>query len=297
MRRGWIGVVLVTVAAVAARGEDPAVSYEDEIRAWQARRVERLKSDTGWLSVAGLFWLEPGENRFGSAPDNDIVLPSAAPPHAGTFVHAGGATWVRAAAGAGLRIGGRPIDEQRLRTDAEDSTDVLELGRLRMFVIVRGGRHAIRLRDPNAAARRNFHGIDTYPIDPAYRVTARFEPYAPPKKVPIANVIGTVDTMLSPGALVFQLGSRELRLDPLLEEPDATSLFLIFKDETSGSETYGAGRFLYTDLPVDGRVVVDFNRAYNPPCVFTEFATCPLPPPQNDLEAAVRAGEKDYAHP
>jgi uncharacterized protein (DUF1684 family) len=162
---------------------------------------------------------------------------------------------------------------------------------------VRGGRHAIRLRDPNAAARRNFHGIDTYPIDLAYRVTARFEPYAPPKKVPIANVIGTVDTMLSPGALVFQLGSRELRLDPLLEEPDATSLFLIFKDETSGSETYGAGRFLYTDLPVDGRVVVDFNRAYNPPCVFTEFATCPLPPPQNDLEAAVRAGEKDYAHP
>lgn len=297
MRRGWIGVLLVAAAAVAARGEDPAVSYEDEIRAWQARRVERLKSDTGWLSVAGLFWLEPGDNRFGSGPDNDIVLPSAAPPHAGTFVHADGETRVRAAAGAGLRIDGRPIDEQRLRTDAEDSTDVLELGDLRMFVIVRGGRHAIRLRDPNAPTRRNFHGIDTYPIDPAYRVTARFEPYAPPKKVPIANVIGTVDTMLSPGALVFQLGSRELRLDPLLEEPDASSLFLIFKDETSGSETYGAGRFLYTDLPVDGRVVVDFNRAYNPPCVFTEFATCPLPPPQNDLEIAVRAGEKDYVHP
>jgi uncharacterized protein (DUF1684 family) len=293
MRRGWLGCLLLAISA-AALGED-SKAYEDEIRAWQARRVERLKSDTGWLAVAGLFWLDPGDNTFGTALDNDIVLPpGTAPLHAGTFLHAEGVTRVVGHPGTPLRVRGRPIETLRLRTDAEDSTDVVELNDLRLFVIVRGGRHAIRMRDPNSAARRTFTGIDTYPIDRRWCLAARFEPYEPPKRIPVPNVVGIVDTMLSPGALVFQVDGVEQRLDPVLETPDDTSLFVIFADATSGEETYGGGRFLYTDLPQDGKVIVDFNKAYNPPCAFTEYATCPLPPRQNVLPIAVHAGEKNY---
>ncbi len=150
------------------------------------------------------------------------------------------------------------------------------------------------MRDLENPGRKHFSGIRNYRIDPKWRVEARFEPYDPPRRIPIANIIGTVDSMTCPGALVFTAGGREVRLDPVLEAPDATDLFIIFSDETSGSETYGAGRFLYAGLPKDGTTVLDFNKAYNPPCAFTEFATCPLPPAQNALPIAVRAGEKKY---
>ena len=296
LARHAAAALLLLVAGGALHAQDPPASHADEIRAWHAKRVARLQSDTGWLTVAGLFWLEPGENSFGTDPKSDIVLPAgSAPARAGVFVHRDGMTRVRAAPGAPLRSGGKSIQELRLRSDAEDTTDVVELNDLRFFVIKRGDRWGIRMRDLNSPMRRGFTRIDTYPIDEKYRVAARFEPYDPPKRIPIANVIGTVDTMVSPGALLFELGGQALRLDSVLESPEDTSLFLIFKDETSGDETYGAGRFLYTDLPQDGQVMVDFNKAYNPPCAFTAYATCPLPPLQNELSIAVRAGEKNYA--
>jgi uncharacterized protein (DUF1684 family) len=274
----------------------PASGYEAEITTWREARVKRLTSDTGWLTVAGLFWLHPGENSFGTDATNDIVLPDgSAPARAGVFVHDAGTTTIRAFPGTPLVWHDKPVETLKMRSDAEDSTDVVALNDLRFFVIKRSDRWGIRMRDLHSAMRRDFHGIDAYRIDPAYRVEARFEPYVPPRGIPIASIIGTVDTMTCPGALVFKLGGKELRLDPVLEAPDADELFLIFKDETSGDETYGAGRFLYTELPKDGKVVVDFNKAYNPPCAFTAFATCPLPPPENDLPIGIRAGEKAYA--
>ena len=287
----WAWVLL----AGPAGASDPPASYEDEIRAWSERRVSRLRSDTGWLTVAGLFWLEPGENTFGTAPDNAIVLPSgSAPEHAGVFVHADGVTTVRALTGTPLRCRDRDVTVLRLRTDAEDSTDVLELGRLRFHVIVRSGRHGIRMRDLESPMRRDFHGIDSWPVDRAWRIEARFEPYDPPRHVAIPTILGTVDSMLCPGALVFELQGQRCRLEPVIESPDDPSLFVIFADATNGDETYGAGRFLYAEMPKNGRTIVDFNKAYNPPCAFTPYATCPLPPPQNELALPVRAGEKKY---
>lgn len=291
--------VLFALAGAAAADPVPAKdSYAEDMAKWRETRVARLKSDTGWLTVAGLFWLQDGENTFGADAKNAIVLPAGrkAPAHAGSFVHADGVTRVRALAGTPLLCRGKQVSEMTLRTDAQDSTDVLEMGPLRFFVIVRGGKHAIRMRDLDSPQRSGFTGIESYALNPAYRVTARFEPYSPPKRVPVPNIIGIVDTMLSPGALVFQVDGKEARLDPVVEDPEASQLWCIFSDATSGDETYPGGRFLYVDLPRDGVTTIDFNKAYNPPCAFTAFATCPLPPLQNDLRVAIRAGEKNYGH-
>ena len=290
-------LLTLTVAAVAAPQPVPD-PYSAEIQKWRDARVTRLKSDTGWLTVAGLFWLKDGENTFGEDPKNDIVLPAnrKAPARAGSFVHSGGVTRVRALAKTPLVCRGKPVTEMILRTDEDDSTDVLEMGPLRFFVIVRGGKHAIRMRDLESPQRTGFTGIESYDLNPAYKVAAHFEPYSPPKHVPVPNIVGIVDTMLSPGALVFRVDGKEARLDPVLEAPDATQLWCIFSDATSGDETYPGGRFLYCDMPKDGVTTLDFNKAYNPPCAFTAFATCPLPPLQNDLSIPIRAGEKNYGH-
>jgi hypothetical protein len=278
-----------------ARSAGPTAAYVSEVQAWRDRRVTRLRSETGWLTVAGLYWLEPGENTFGTAPENDFVLPAgSAPARAGVLFHENGTTTVRASPRAGLTCGGKPVRELRLRSDTQDTTDVVELGRLRFFVIERGGRAAIRLRDLESPQRTGFRGIDAWPIDAAWRVEARFEPFLPPRRIPIANIIGTLDSMLCPGRLRFELAGTACELLPVLESPSDDEYFLIFSDATSGQETYPAGRFLYAPLAVDGRTTLDFNKAYNPPCAFTPYATCPLPPPQNELPVAVRAGEKNY---
>lgn len=288
-------VLLLVLLAGAAAAQDRA--YEQEMAQYRQKRLERLQSDTGWLTVAGLYWLEVGPNAFGTDPSNQIVLPEgSAPAHAGMFQHAlEGRTSVHPGKDVTILCdGSRVRSGMVLRTDADPETDVLELRRLRMFVIKRGARYAIRLRDLDSPQRTQFRGIEVYDTDPAYRVEARFEAYEPARGMPIANIIGTIDTMRVPGALVFELQGRPLRLDAIQEDPQADSFFMIFHDETSGVETYGGGRYLYTDLPQDGRVVLDFNKSYNPPCAFTPFATCPLPPPQNRLPIAIHAGEKVY---
>jgi uncharacterized protein (DUF1684 family) len=282
-----------TTAAGTNTAADSA--YAADLRAWQERRERNLRSDTGWLTVTGLFWLEEGDHTFGTATGSDMLLPAGSgPARAGVFTHRAGTTSVRAASGVTFLIGGKEVQEATLRPDSHGQPDVLELGRLRFLVIERSGRFGIRMRDLESDARKQFQGIDRYAVDPAWRVEAGFEPYTPPRRIAIASVIGTVDSSLCPGALVFSRDGRTLRLEPILEDPDATSLFVIFSDATSGDETYPAGRFLYCDLPRDGKTMLDFNRAYNPPCAFTPFATCPLPPPQNALPIAVRAGEKTY---
>ncbi|MFQ5876711.1 MAG: DUF1684 domain-containing protein [Acidobacteriota bacterium] len=296
MRRQLIVTLLAGLASgPTASASGPGSGYVAEILEWRQEREARLKADGGWLTVAGLFWLEEGENPFGTGADNAIVLPEGtAPARAGVFTFHDGRTTVTVAEGVAATVGGRRVTTEALRPDSEGEPDVLVLGDLSMHVIERGGRHGIRLKDRNSRFRREFSGLRWYPVDESYRVTARFVPYDPPRTIRVPTVLGTTEEMTSPGYAVFTIGDRELRLDPVLPDPEAETLFIIFSDLTTGEQTYPAGRFLYAGPPEEGRLVLDFNKAYNPPCAFTPYATCPLPPEQNRLPVRVEAGELDY---
>lgn len=275
----------------------PAVdaAYLQEIEAARKERNEGLKTEDGWFTLVGLFWLEPGENRFGSGVDNRVILPEdRSPAFAGTLIREGDAVKVRVAPGVPVTSGGQPVTEAALTSDAQGKPTVLQLGSLSFFVIQRGDKVGVRVKDSKSPALAAFHGLEFYPVQPDWKVNARFEPYNPPKPVAVPNVLGQVADIPSPGAVVFEWEGKTYRMDALQGSPEG-GLSLIFADATNGKETYGAGRFLDTAPPKDGRVVVDFNTAYNPPCAFTSFATCPLPPAQNRLALAVTAGEKKYA--
>lgn len=270
--------------------------YLAEIEHFRSEREERLRGENGWLSLVGLFWLEPGSNPLGSAESSAVRLPEgAAPPEAGDLVYDGETVRLVPREGAGMRIGDSPAAEQILRDDSEGPPDVIELGRLRFYVIRRGDRHGVRVKDPESPARLGFRGLSWFPVDPTLRVEARLDAFETPRELAVPTVLGTPTVMLAPGAVEFRMDGRDYSLLPLIGEPGQTDLFFVFRDATSGHETYGAGRFLYAELDGD-RVVLDFNRAYNPPCAYTPFATCPLPPPENRLaDLAIRAGEKIYA--
>lgn len=317
MKRLTLMAVLVALACAPAEKKeeatvDPApaptqttapaaqpVSHEAEVQAWQKTRSERLQREDGWLSLVGLFWLREGENGFGSSREkNTVLFPAKAPAHAGKLVMKNGKVTLQPNTGTPLTIDGKPVTapiELRDDSDPNQAPTIVQLGTIRFQIIKRGPRYGVRIKDPEAETRRNFAGLEYYPIDPKWRVTAKFEPYNPPKKIPITDVTGLTADNVSPGALVFTVDGKEYRIDPILED-GSEDLFLIFKDETSRDTTYPAGRYLYTKQPgPDGTVVVDFNRAYNPPCAFTNFATCPLPPAQNKLAVKIEAGEKKYA--
>lgn len=286
---------LLFLALAAGCREEP--TYEGQIRAWQARRAQRLQTETGWLSLVGLYWLDPGSNSFGSDRSNKIVMPPKAPPAMGTLTLEEGSITLEPNADAGITLDGKPVTTPLpLRHDAEEGgPTVLSAGTLSFHTIKRGDRYGIRVRDPQSEARTHFRGLEYYPISERWQVRARFEAYDPPKKIPIANIVGITTEEVSPGALVFSIDGTTHRLDPILEQ-GSDELFIIFKDPTSQDTTYPAGRYLYASPPgPDGTVIVDFNKAYNPPCAFTDFATCPLPPPQNRLPVRVEAGEKKYA--
>jgi uncharacterized protein len=273
-----------------------AEAHRAEIEAWRAKRMASLKREDGWLSLVGLFWLEPGENRFGTDPRaNRIVFPEGSGEKTmGSLDLSGSTVTLKAKAEARLTTAGQPVTQATLRTDADGEPTVLDNGRLRFYVIKRGTKLGVRVKDRKSPALAAFHGIDSFPVDPRWRFDARFESYDPPRSLAVPNILGTVENEKSPGAVVFRVGARELRIEAVLEA-GSDELFLIFGDATNGHETYGGGRFLYTALPgKDGRVVVDFNKAYNPPCVFTPYATCPLPPAPNRLPIRIEAGEKSY---
>jgi hypothetical protein len=288
---------LALAAGLTAGGEkaggDLEARHAQEVEAWRQDRLERLRQPDGWLSLVGLAWLEEGVNACGSDPANAVPLPAPAPPRAGVFVRRGDQVTFVAAPGSAVTHQGQPVERLPLVADADGAPTVLELGTINFHVIRRGERLGVRSKDSQSPVRAAFEGIDHYPVSREWRVEGRFEPYEPPKPVPVPNVLGTVDDELSPGAVVFAAAGRTLRLD-VLEGADEDEVFVIFGDATNGEETYGGGRFLYADLSPGGLVVLDFNRAYNPPCAFTLFATCPLPPKQNRLPLAVRAGEKKY---
>jgi hypothetical protein len=279
---------------VAAAAVDPTTFLATE-SAWREKRHARLASETGWLTLVGLHWLSPGENVLGADPDAAVPLPEGkAPKRAGVLLLKDGAVRLIPEPGAGLTIGGKPAAEQVLGDDTAEKTDVVQLGDLAFFVIKRGERLGVRVRDKNSPVRTGFKGIDAYAPDPKYRVAATFHVYDKPKTVDIPNVLGTTEPMTVQGNVTFTLDGRELTLEPVIDDPADPQLWFIFKDATSGKETYGGGRFLYAEMPKDGKVTIDFNQAYNPPCAFTPYATCPLPPPQNWMPVRVEAGEMAY---
>lgn len=279
--------------ASAATAAD--ASYLQTIESWQKDRVESLKNESGWLTLVGLYWLEEGENLFGSDPGtNNVILPEGkAPAVAGALLRRGSSVRVRTEPGAGITSGGQPVTELELASDAGGEPTILELGTLSFFVIERQDRIGVRIKDKASPTLVSFHGLDFFPVRPEWRIDARFEPYAPPKKVAVPNVLGQVTMSDSPGSVVFEREGKTWRLDTLGSVDDGLSL--IFADATNGKETYGAGRFLELGPLRDGKVEVDFNTAYNPPCAYSAFATCPLPPEQNKLKAlAVTAGERKF---
>ncbi len=273
----------------------PAVdpTYAAEIEAWHRARIERLRAPDGWLSLVGLFWLEPGRNLVGSDSQSEVVLPLPAPPRVGEIVVQGMAARFVAAPEVKVMHAGSAVSEVALLADHDREPTVLEVGATRFYLIERQGRLAVRAKDPMSGARRDFRGIERFPVDPRWRVEARFEPHAEGSTITIASVTGGSEEQSNPGAAVFERDGSTHRLQAVAEGDE---LFFVFADLTSGKETYGAGRFLYTALPAHGRVILDFNQAYNPPCAFTPYATCPLPPKANRLTLRVTAGEKRYAH-
>jgi uncharacterized protein (DUF1684 family) len=253
-------------------------TYHDSILEWRKSRDTALRAPDGWTSLAGLFWLHEAANSYGKDPGSDIVLP-AGPAHAGSFELNGGQV-------SAILNGHKSV----LKPDSKEG--VVTVDRLSLLVIKRGDRFGIRLKDPESEYRRSFRGIEYFPVDEAYRITAKW--VAAPRQIPILNVLGQTEPSENPGYAVFQLAGKEIRLFPIVEEPGDQQLFYIFRDLTTGKETYPAGRFLYSDIPKDGHVVLDFNKAYNPPCAFTPYATCPLPPKENYLPVRIEAGEKTY---
>lgn len=262
-----------------------------EVEAWRAERSERLLRPEGWLSLVGLHWLEPGSQRVGSAADNDVVL-AVGPPHLGVLELADGRVHFALDAGVDAVIEGTSAREAELVVDSAGPPTVVRFGRASFIAIARNGRIALRVRDPDAPTRTGFSGLQYFPVDPGWRIEARFEPHPPGRTIEIVNVLGALEPMANPGRVVFERDGREHALEAV-DEGDGR-LFLIFADRTNGRQTYGPGRFVYAPAPVDGRTVVDFNRAYNPPCAFNAYSTCPLPPPENRLDLAVEAGELKY---
>ncbi|HVO12127.1 MAG TPA: DUF1684 domain-containing protein [Vicinamibacteria bacterium] len=292
--RVTLPILLILAATVVPALADEA--YRSEIRKWREQREARLKADDGWLTVAGLFWLHEGANRFGCDSTNEIVLPpGSGPARAGAVDLEGRQLTLRLEPGVPGRLGGRAVSGPvSLRPDSAGPPDELEMGRLTLYVIERGGRFAVRLRDRQSQARREFTHLSWFEVSESYRIVGRFVPHPKLKPITVPNVLGSMETMPSPGYVEFVVDQQTVRLDGVLEEMDAKQLFFIFRDQTSGQETYPSGRFLYADLPRDGKVTLDFNQAYNPPCAFTAYATCPLPPRQNILPVRIPAGEKTY---
>jgi len=279
--------------------------YVDSVNAWRARRLARLKSDNGWLTISGLYWLEPGKNVLGSDPSARVVFPKDASPAKAGVIQLQFHPATRAAEmtltavpGTGLKRDSVMVQQEPLSLDKDGSSAVYSLGRLKFWVIQRGQRYAVRVRDPESSIRKQFAGLDNWPVNPAMVVEGHLKPNPKSTYVLVPNIVGYMDSMLAPGVVSFALGDSTLSLTPVLEDPaDSTTLFFIFQDKTNGGETYGGGRFLYGDLEPSGRVVLDFNKAYNPPCAFNPNTTCPLPPEGNVLPIPIRAGEKVYAGP
>lgn len=278
MCRFLIGMVMLGVSFAATS------SYVDSIHQWQEHRDQGLRAADGWLSLVGLFWLKPGDNSIGTAASNDFVLPKgSAPEHAGRLHLAGSQVTYIDPRGA----------SKSLSYDAQNP-DKVKTGTVSFFVIKRGERFAVRAKDSASPALKQFQGMKYFPVNPAFHFEATITPDV--KKIPILNVLGQTEMEESPGVVEFRFDGKAYHLRPIYEETaTGKTLFFLFKDPTNKTQTYQAGRMLNTPLPKDGKVDLDFNRSYTPPCTFTPYATCPLPPAENRLTLPIKAGELRYS--
>jgi uncharacterized protein (DUF1684 family) len=261
--------------------------YRAQIEHWRQQREAALKADGGWLTVSGLFWLKEGPNTIGSDASNDILLPESAPIRFGTVeITSGHAAFT--ASDPAVTLHGKPANRAEIHPD---SSDALVAGPIQLLLLKRGERMALRLKDNNSKGRREFTHLSWYPIDESWKITAKFIPAPSATKMVFDTVIGEQETSDSPGYAEFERDGKTYRLQAASE---GKLLFFVIRDRTSGKTTYPASRFLYADPARDGVVTLDFNKAENPPCAFTNYATCPLPPPQNRLSLAIIAGERKY---
>ena len=299
----WIpGIVLSLgmVVMVAAGPKD--ASWQSELQSWRVERAKNLQAPEGWLSLIGLNWLNEGDNSFGAVEGNLFQIPAKVPAHIAVLrLQKGTLRLLPPAEGfpKELKLDGKPASEATLFADDAQNPSKLTIGTVAIIIIHRDERYALRVKDTQAPSRSTFHGLSWYAPDEHYRIHAKWIPYTPPKILDIPTILGTVSKLPAPGVAEFTIEGRTVRLEPVLESPDSKELFFILRDTTSKTTTYGGGRFLYTELPdhgvaQPGDVVLDFNRLINPPCAFTAFATCPLPPMQNRLPVAISAGEKRY---
>jgi uncharacterized protein len=294
--------LLCALTGWPALAQDAA--WQRDLLAWRAQHVADLMKPDGWLSLAGLEWLQTGDNSFGSATDNKIHLPAGNPAHFGVL-HLEGTTVTLSAAPGGFPkdflIDGKPAQSQELPADLDNDkhNPHLTFGTLNLYVIRREARFALRIKDSRSPALVGFHGLNWYDPNSQYRVAAKWVPYNPPKTVTLATLIDTTYEQPVPGGAEFALAGKSYRLEPVLEDPAEPKLFFILRDLTSKTTTYAACRFLYTGFPTNGlekpgELVLDFNQLENPPCAYTPFATCPLPPRGNRLLVPLPVGEKRY---
>ena len=288
--------------AARAKAAAEAKAFDASQLAWRKQRREHLTAPDGWTSLIGLHWIDAGSHYIGSDPDNGIHI-AKGPAHLGMLsLDRNHALRFVPEKGVAVTVDGQPLTGGiALKTDADESGPTALLfdeGKGIATVIERGDRYALRVKHADADSRVHFSGLAYWPGGRDWIVTGKFVPHPPGRTIPIVNIIGMTEEMRNPGAIEFTRGEKTYRIEALEEEPGADQLFLIYADRTSGHGSYPAGRYLYVDLPdAHGKVTLDFNRGYNPPCAFTAFATCPLPPPENRLDLPIEAGEKAYAKP
>jgi uncharacterized protein (DUF1684 family) len=293
--RATAAIAFTAILSLQLAAADDTQDESAKIADWRAKRLASLTSETGWLTPIALYWLKEGENSFGRASDRAFSLDDAAlAPDTGAFILKEGRVRYVAHAPKAMTYRGKPVASLDLVSDVNEKPTELIAGSLHFMLIDRAGHLGIRVRDSVSPNRLQFKGLQYFPVQPDWHIQAHFEPYVPEHHIPIVNILGMTEEMTSPGAIVFEREGRTWRLDTILEAPGDRELFVMFSDATSGRETYGAGRFLYVGLPAADRIEVDFNQAFNPPCAFTDFATCPLPPQQNRLALGVDAGELKY---
>jgi uncharacterized protein (DUF1684 family) len=271
--------------------------YSEDISAWRTKRVERLKSENGWMNLVGLYWLKDGKNTFGSDSSNDLVFPPNAPAFAGNIQKTDTLIYLEVNDSVLITSDEKILKKEQLASDASKNPTQLKMGSFSFFIIKREKQYGIRLRDLESPLLSMLDSIPCFPPDTGFRIRAKFIPFDSVQIMEVTTVINTMEKYKVPGKLEFAMEGKKCTLFPFDE---GNQFFLLFADATSARETYGSGRFLYTDKPdAEGNVVIDFNKAYNPPCAFTPFATCPLPPNENLLNVEIRAGEKDvhlYEH-
>jgi uncharacterized protein (DUF1684 family) len=296
-RRSQVRIVqalLFGIVFMAARVTALDDAVRKEVEAWRAKHEADYRRE--YVPLAGLFPLHPGSNTAGSAAGSDVELPKRVPAKVGRFVLDGKKVRFEPQPGVAVMLKGQPVKRSTpLLTDEDkDGPDEISIGDIAVWVHLSGDRPTVRMRDPESEPARSFRGFTWFPIDESYRVTGRFIKDKAPRELHTPNQLGDEDVMTTEGVVEFTLHGETVRLRPMTTRPNR--FWFIFRDGTSGKETYETARFLYSDLRPDGTTILDFNEAYNPPCAFNPFTTCPLPIPENRLKIRIPAGERAYAH-